>query len=47
MSYSKPEVVLLSGAVNAIQTASPKNINTYPDSGVDNGFSALAYEADE
>lgn len=47
MSYTKPESVLLGGAVEAIQTANPKNVNTWSDGSQMNGFSATAYEADE
>jgi len=47
MSYNKPEVVLLSSAVKAIQTANPKNVHTATDGQQSNGFSANAYEADE
>ena len=47
MTYNKPEVVLLGAAVKAVQTANPKLINTFLDSGVFDGFSANAYEADE
>lgn len=47
MSYTKPESVLLGGAVEAVQTANPKNINTYPEAGQFNGFTVNAYEGDE
>ncbi len=47
MSYKKPEVVLLSSAVKAIQNPMPKNIHTYQEGEQLNGFTASAYAADE
>lgn len=47
MSYSKPEVIALGGALLAIRCACPKNIYMYLEALTYNAFSATAYEADE